>query len=46
MRRTYCRVLRALALTGVTCLSMLVVMTDAHEDREPWEFVEVAHAVQ
>lgn len=40
-RHTYSLVLRILALTAVVCFAMLVVMTDANEDREAWEFVPV-----
>ena len=40
-RTGYRLALRTLAATAIICTSMLVVMSDANEDREPWEFVPV-----
>lgn len=47
MRALYCRTLRALGITAVACVGILVTMSDHAETAEPWEFVPVvSHAVQ
>lgn len=38
---TYRIFLRGLALLVVVCVSMVIVMNDVNEDREPFEFVQV-----
>ena len=40
-KKTYTVLLNVLALTAIICISMLVVMSDVNEEREPFEFVQV-----
>lgn len=39
--KTYSILLRVIALTTIVCFSMMIVMMDVNEEREPWEFVPV-----